>query len=113
MKVNLKQIGVIGKIKEITVENMKNSLGNTVPNQFQVFIHSEEGVYRCLFSYESLIVVIMNGELTKVGKNYCYSNTTGKYRNMFTGLTLKKLNEYIKENMSYNCDSECWELKNE
>ena len=113
MKLNLKQVGIYGNIKEISVNNMVSSAGKDVPNQYNVFIYSEDSVYNCLYSYNSLIIVLKNGKIIKVGKDYNYSNTTGKYRNKFTGLTLKELDKYIKDNMSYNRDSECWELKNE
>ena len=53
---------------------------------------------------------ILSYKIIKVGKDYCCSQTTGKYRNKFTGLNLKELDKYIKDNMNYNCDSECWEL---
>lgn len=110
MRINFKQVGTVGTIKEITVNNMISSTGNTVPNQYNVFIYCENGIYNCFYSYDKLIIVIKNGKIIKVGKDYNYSNTTGKYRNIFTGLNLKELDKYIKDNMSYNCDNECWEL---
>ena len=113
MRINFKQVGVVGEIKEISVNNMVSSAGNNIPNQYNVFIYAESNVYNCLYSYDSLIIVIKNGNIIKVGKDYCCSQTTGKYRNKFINMTLKELDLYIKENMSYNCDSECWESKNE
>lgn len=110
MRINFKQVGTVGTIKEITVNNMISSTGNTVSNQYDIFIYSEKGTYHCFYSYDSLIIVIKNGKIIKVGKDYCCSQTTGKYRNKFTGLNLKELDKYIKDNMNYNCDSECWEL---
>lgn len=110
MRINFKQVGICGNIKEISVNNMVSSAGKDVPNQYNVFIYSEDGIYNCFCSYDSLIIVIKNGKIIKVGKDYNYSNITGKYRNKFTGLNLKELDKYIKDNMNYNCDSECWEL---
>jgi hypothetical protein len=110
MELNLKQIGVVGEIKKININHMVSSAGKDVPNQYNVFIYSEDGIYNCFYSYDKLIIVIKNGKIIKVGKDYNYSNTTGKYRNIFTGLNLKELDKYIKD-MSYNCDNECWELR--
>lgn len=113
MRINLKQIGIGGKVKEISVNSMISSTGNTVHNQHNVFIYAEEGIYNCFYSYNSLIIVLKNGNIVKVGKDYCCNQTTGKYRNKFINMTLKELNKFIKENMSYNCDNECWELRSE
>lgn len=110
MKINLKQVGVFGMVKEITITNMVSRTGKTVPNQFDVFVYGQDGIYHCFYSYDSLIIVIKNGDIIKVGKDYRWSKTTGKYRNRFTGLTLKNLDKYIKENMNYNYNSKCWEL---
>ena len=113
MKINLKQVGIKDKITEISVNNMISSTGKNVPNQYNIFIYCEDGVYNCFYSYDSLIMVLKNGNIVKVGKDYNYSSTTGKYRNKFINMNLKELDTYIKNNMSYNCDSECWELKSE
>lgn len=114
MKINFNEIGVkADTIKDIEINNIVSNHGNSIPNQYEVYIDSTEGTYRCFYSYKSLILVCKNGNIAKVGKDYCCSQTTGKYRNKFINMTLKELDLYIKNNMSYNCDSECWELKNE
>ena len=55
MRINFKQVGTVGTIKEITVNNMISSTGNTVPNQYNVFIYSEDSIYNCFYSYDKLI----------------------------------------------------------
>ena len=97
----------------IKVQNVYNENGKAVANQYLIFWSDGSDTFELYQSYQSSIILWKNGLIQEVYPEWCYSKTTGKYRNMFTGLTLKKLNEYIKENMSYNCDSECWELNQE
>ena len=65
------------------VQQMTNSNGNTVKNQFT--IRDDEG---SLFfqSYNTMIAKIsVTGEVTLSRGSWDYSNTTGKYRNIFLG----------------------------
>lgn len=65
-----------------TVENMKSSRGNSVPNQ--LIICTEKG--RFFQSYKSIIAFIANDGKVQLDERYWdYSNTTGKYRNLFLG----------------------------
>lgn len=62
------------------VQNMTSDKGNIIANQF---IIEDEGKI-CFQSYDSMIVTIdYRNETIIVGKNWDYSITTGKYRNMF------------------------------
>jgi hypothetical protein len=76
------------------VENMESSRGNLVANQF--IITTSEGEY--FQSYNSLIVFVPNnGDKTQLDEKYWnYSNTTGKYRNLFLGEDKKETQEKIK-----------------
>ena len=66
----------------MTVENMRSPRGNQVPNQF--IIWTDEGKY--FQSYNSIIAFIDNNGKVFLDEYYWdYSNTTGKYRNMFLG----------------------------
>jgi len=68
-------------IKKIRVNNMTSANGREIPNQFE--IHTIEGVY--FQSYKSIIAFIPFSEnlKTQIGKDWEYSTTTGKYRNIF------------------------------
>jgi len=62
---------------------MQSSNGNDIPNQF--IIKTEEGTY--FQSYTSIIAFIPTNGKIQIGKNWDYSKTTGKYRNLFLGET--------------------------
>jgi hypothetical protein len=74
----------------IKVQNMTSGNGNIIANQF--IITTDTTVY--FQSYESIIAKKENGNVT-LYKDWDYSNTTGKYRNLFLGETkvetLKKI----------------------
>lgn len=62
------------------VENMVSSKGNTIANQF--LIYTEKGVY--FQSYDSVIAFKpYTGKIQLDSEFWDYSQTTGKYRNMF------------------------------
>jgi len=78
----------------IEVSNMKNSSGNSIPNQFE--IHTTEGRY--FQSYRSVIAFIpSDGSKIQLGADWEYSVTTGKYRNMFLNESKKDTIRKIKE----------------
>lgn len=83
------------------VQNMISNNGNYIPNQF--IIRDENGKY--FQSYNSIIALIpRDGSKIRIGGNWDYSRTTGKYRNMFLGETKKETQakidsgEYILDN---------------
>ena len=72
------------------ITNFTNEKGNKIPNQF--IIHTSEATY--FKSYESIIIktTFEDGERV-VYLDECYwdySNTTGKYRNLFLGENKKE-----------------------
>jgi hypothetical protein len=77
------------------VKNFKNRNGNAIPNQF-IISDSEKIVFQ---SYNSVIAIKYNDGKIILGKNWDYSVTTGKYRNMFLQEdkkdTQKKINDGI------------------
>ena len=82
------------------IENMTSTNGNKVANQF-IITDDRDNVY--FQSYNSIIVkqdfdVIGEGEVkTYLDKKYWnYSNTTGKYRNIFLNETIKDTRKKIK-----------------
>lgn len=75
------------KPMNMKVENMESSNGNKVANQF--VITTDEG--QMFQSYNSNIAFLpSDGGKVVIGKNWDYSNTTGKYRNLFLGETKKQ-----------------------
>ena len=81
------------------VENITSNNGNKIANQF-VIIDNENNKY--FQSYNSMIALIVDdhyGEGKKIyldQKYWNYSNTTGKYRNIFLGETIKDTKAKIK-----------------
>ena len=86
----------MGALK-MKVENMRSNKGNLVPNQF-TFRDNNGYVY--FQSYNSIIVKKYVGQTqqhTFLDQKYWnYSNTTGKYRNIFLGETIKDTKAKIK-----------------
>jgi len=76
------------------VENITSSRGNKVANQF---IFTDEIGNRYFQSYNSVIVKKDPSDKTYLDQKYWnYSNTTGKYRNIFLGETIKDTKAKIK-----------------
>ena len=82
------------------VENITSNNGNKIKNQF---IITDDRGNEYFQSYNSIIVkkdfdVIGEGEVkTYLDQKYWnYSNTTGKYRNIFLGETIKDTKAKIK-----------------
>lgn len=96
MKIYKRELGIEGEIISVEVQNMTSKRGNIVPNQYEVIVHTKGAVYNCFYSYNSFILSYKNGIIDRVGKNYNYSRTTDRYRNMFTEMTLKDLESCMK-----------------
>ena len=76
------------------VENITSSRGNKVANQF---IFTDEIGNRYFQSYNSVIAKINPLDQIYLDQKYWnYSNTTGKYRNIFLGETIKDTKAKIK-----------------
>jgi len=81
-------------------ENMTSTNGNKVANQFIITDDNGNKVFQ---SYSSIIVKVskkippINGNQIFLDKKYWnYSNTTGKYRNIFLNETIKDTRKKIK-----------------
>jgi hypothetical protein len=85
------------------ITKMKSHQGNVVPNQYDIRI----GNRRIFKSYE-----IRNEKVYLDTKYWKYSNTTGRYRNMFLGETQKetevkiKSGEYVLTDLQGELDKE-------
>lgn len=78
----------------VKVQNMTSARGNKVPNQF--IIRADGNEY--FQSYDSLIAVRMaNGKVILDENRWNYSNTTGKYRNVFLGEGIAETRAKIAE----------------
>ena len=79
------------------VENITSNNGNKIANQF-VITDAKQNVY--FQSYNSMIVKKdYESDQIKIyldQKYWNYSNTTGKYRNIFLGETIKDTKKKIK-----------------
>ena len=79
------------------VENITSNNGNKIANQFVI---TDDNGNQFFQSYNSMIVKKYNSYYLKpveLDKKYWnYSNTTGKYRNIFLGETIKDTKAKIK-----------------
>jgi hypothetical protein len=77
----------------MNVQNMTSNNGNKVPNQF--IIQAPDGLY--FQSYRTVIAFKPPaGPLQLDINSWDYSRATGKYRNIFTGLSTKETEKRIK-----------------
>ena len=67
--------------------------GREVANQFIIYGDNGERTFQ---SYRTVIARIANGQ-TILDPNWDYSNTTGKYRNLFLGESKRETEEKIKD----------------
>lgn len=110
---DIRKMGIVGEIKAIDTENMVNSNGKTVANASIIYIYTDAGVYKCLYSYNTLICILKSGYIYRLGKKWDFSHTTSKHRNLFSNRTKKELEKIIKEKMTYNSEIEQYVLNEE
>jgi hypothetical protein len=90
------------------ITKMRSPQGNIVPNQYDIQV----GDKRIFKSYESNIVMIRNNKVYLDSYYWNYSNTTGRYRNIFLGEDKKttetkiKSGEYILTDLTKELDKE-------
>jgi len=75
------------------VQNMTSTNGNKVANQFIIYGNNSDVYFQ---SYKSIIVKMNDDEVQLDQKYWNYSNTTGKYRNIFLNETIKDTRAKIK-----------------
>ena len=79
------------------VENITSNKGNKIANQFVI---TDDYGNKYFQSYNSIIAVKYNSKYSNpIGldqKYWNYSNTTGKYRNIFLGETITETKKKIK-----------------
>jgi hypothetical protein len=86
-------------MKNLKVQNVYNN-GRNVPNQFEIYYENDNKHYKIFQSYNSMILKYENGILVEIGENWDYSRTTGKYRNLISGMK-KNIFEKMLNNLFY------------
>lgn len=110
---NIKECGITGTIKAIEIEKMVNSNNKQVANADIMVLYTSEGIYRCLFSYGTLICITKGGYIYRIGKKWDFSVTTGKHRNLFLRLNKKDIEKFIQDKMTYCQEIEQYVLNEE
>ena len=88
-------------MKNLKVKNLEYN-GRQVPNQFLIEYTENGNEYQRFQSYDSMIIKWENGRIIEVGSNWEYSKTTGKYRNLLTGMDKKAFEKMLKEEFEWN-----------
>lgn len=101
---DIRKNGIKGEIKGIETEKLCN-------NASVLIIYTSEGIYKVLYSYDTIICITKGGYIHSLSKFWDFSKTTGKHRNMFLNRTKKELEMLIKEKMTYCSDIEQYVLK--
>lgn len=88
-------------MKNLKVKNIENN-GRNMPNQFLISYEENGKNYEVFQSYSSMILKWENGLIIEVGSDWDYSRTSGKYRNLLTGMNKKEFEKMLKEEFEYN-----------
>lgn len=87
-------------MNNIKVRNITSNKGNPIANQFEITKYDKHGNPQIVYfqSYKSTIVEhrLYNGLIMLDKKYWNYSNTTGRYRNIFLDETRKETEAKIK-----------------
>ena len=94
-------------MKDLKVKNVNNN-GREVPNQFEIFYKENNKNYKIFQSYERMIVKWENSTIIEVGVDWDYSRTTGLYRNILTKTTKKEFEKMLKEEFTYNEETQTY-----
>lgn len=94
-------------MKDLKVQNIRNN-GREVPNQFELFYEENNKYYKIFQSYESMIIKWENRIIVEVGSNWDYSRTTGKYRNLLTGMDKKEFEKMLQNDFTFNKETQTY-----
>ena len=97
-------------MKDLKVQNVNNN-GREVPNQFEIFYGENNKRYKIFQSYNNIIIKWENGRIVEVGKNWDYSKTTGKYRNIATRMDKKEFEKMLKEEFEWEEGTQSYHRK--
>lgn len=88
-------------MKNLKVQNVYNN-GREVANQFIINYTKNDKEYEIFQSYQSMILKYKNGILIEVGSDWDYSRTTGKYRNLISGMDKNTFKKMLDNLFEYN-----------
>ena len=94
-------------MKELKVKNVNNN-GREVSNQFEITYKKNNKNYKIFQSYGSMITKWENDIIVEVGGDWDYSRTTGLYRNILTKTTKKEFEKMLKEEFTYNEETQTY-----
>lgn len=94
-------------MKDLEVQNLKNN-GREIPNQFEIYYKEDNKHYKIFQSYSRMILKWENNKIIEVGKDWDYSRTTGKYRNLVTRLTKKEFEKMLKDEFEWNAETQSY-----
>ena len=97
-------------IKNFKVKNLENN-GRQVPNQFLIEYTENGNEYQIFQSYSSMIIKCKDWEIIEVGKDWDYSRTTGKYRNILTRKDKKGFEKMLKEDFEWDEENQIYKMK--
>ena len=88
-------------MKNLKVKNITHTDRN-VPHKFLISYEENGKNYEVFQSYSSMILKWENGLIIEVGSDWDYSRTSGKYRNLLTGMNKKEFEKMLKKEFKYN-----------
>lgn len=94
-------------MENLKVQNVINNW-REVPNQFEIFYENNNKYYKIFQSYQSMIIKWENNIIIEVGSNWNYSRTTGKYRNLLTGMDKKAFEIMLKNEFEWNNETQTY-----
>lgn len=97
-------------MKNLTVQNVYNN-GREIPNQFEIYFEKGNKHYKIFQSYSSMIIKWENGKIIEVGKDWDYSRTTGKYRNLLSNMNKKEFEKMLDNEFKWSEKTQTYKIK--
>ena len=94
-------------MENIQVQNVR-IMGKEVPNQFEIFYKTNNKHYKIFQSYNRMILKWENGKIIEIGADWEYSRTTGKYRNLLTGMNKKEFEKMLNNEFEWDKDTQTY-----
>ena len=94
-------------MKDLRVKNVNNN-GREVSNQFEISYKENNKNYKIFQSYGSMIIKWENDIIVEVGVDWDSTRTTGLYRNILTKTTKKEFEKMLKEEFTYNEETQTY-----
>ena len=94
-------------MKNIQVQNVYSN-GREIPNQFEIYFEKGNKHYKIFQSYSRMIIKWENGKIIEIGADWDYSRTTGKYRNLVTGMDKKAFEKMLKNEFKWNEETQTY-----